>query len=176
MNAGTIMKYSFAQSHFRCMKYMPTSVAFTTATARMMMKLKFFGRTSYTRNDTAVKTANEPNTTRYALVGSGWCSPCASVCSSLMTIAPLARSDQVQQREQEDPHDIDEVPVQADQLQHEGVLDAEPADEGHQEDDGEDHDPAEDVQGVEPRHGEVARRPQVAVGDGRRQVQRVPAS
>ena len=42
--------------------------------------------------------------------------------------------------------------------------------QAHDQDDGEDHQAAEDVQGVEAGHGEVARRPQVAERDRRRQV------
>ena len=46
----------------------------------------------------------------------------------------------------------------------------------HDDNDHEDHQAAQDVQGVEAGHGEIARRPHVAEGDGRRQVQMLLAS
>ena len=78
---------------------------------------------------------------------------------------------QIQQREQEYPHDIDKVPVKPGHLDHAGMLRAELADERPEQNDDENNQPAENVQGVEAGHGEVARRPQVAVRDRMRQVQ-----
>src|SRR5689334_2331866 len=77
---------------------------------------------------------------------------------------------QVQQREQENPDDIDKVPVKASQFDAELVLGAESAEEVQDQVNDEDHQPAEDVQGVEARHGEVRGRPQVAPGDREREV------
>src|SRR6516162_5374439 len=64
---------------------------------------------------------------------------------------------QIEQGEQENPHDVNKVPIQAGQLQHGGVLRTELAYEAHEQDDRENHDAAENVQGVEAGHGEIAR-------------------
>src|SRR5262249_12229602 len=81
--------------------------------------------------------------------------------------------NQVEEWEQENPHDIDKVPVESRQLDQAGVLSAESTPGGHDQNDHEDYQPAENVQGVESGHGEIARRPGVAPGNNRRQVPRL---
>src|SRR5262249_12299303 len=78
---------------------------------------------------------------------------------------PPTGSNQVEQRKQENPHDVHKVPVEAGQLDHALVLGAEPAHQGHEQNDGEHDQTAEHVQGVKARHGEITGSPQVAKGD-----------
>src|SRR5438874_566608 len=152
------------------MKTSPTSTALTTATPRMSVKPTCGSNTPrrtrvLTTNDAAVKPLRATATIMYRRKTLPC--PSAGACEPVSVMRRHLRSDQVQQGEQEDPHDVNEVPVQARQLQHAVVLRAEPVAQPHPEDDGEDHQAAEDVQGVEAGHGEVAGRPQVAERDRR---------
>src|SRR5437868_1623187 len=85
-------------------------------------------------------------------------------------ISEKTRLYQVQEREQEDPDDIDKMPIQAGQLDEAFMLSTELPAPGHDEHDGEDHQPAQDVQGVETGHGEVSRCPHIAPRNRVRQV------
>src|SRR6266850_3213536 len=74
---------------------------------------------------------------------------------------PTNASDQVQQREEEDPDEVDEVPVEADVFGVEGVgFAAERGDEKERERD----DAADDVEAVHAGEGEVAGEENVFLG------------
>src|SRR5579871_1517077 len=127
-------------------------------------------------NEISVNTDSAMNTVKYALIRMSWLASCVVACpvsGSVISSSPLGAITlyQIQQGEQEDPHNIDKVPIQSGHFQHGGMLRSQPADHGHEQDDGENHDAAENVQRVKAGHGEVARRPQVAKGNGRRQMQ-----
>src|SRR5262247_2620591 len=64
-----------------------------------------------------------------------------------------SRSEEVEGREEEDPDDVDEVPVEADVLDRRVPARGEAA--RHRRRDRERDDPAEDVEAVEPRQEEV---------------------
>src|ERR1700692_2365302 len=70
---------------------------------------------------------------------------------------PLVRPDQVQQREQEDPDDVHEVPVQADALERVVPLGGVAPLPGGQQQVAEQADADDHVQGVQPGHAEVER-------------------
>src|SRR5436309_1933730 len=124
------------------MKISPTSVALQTAMSRMMAAPVWlpWPKITLTRNDSPVNTDRAAKTIMYSRKSgpcAAWPSPCGWAWGSL-AIARLLRSDQVEQREQKDPHDVDKVPVQAGVLQHGGVLRPEPPAHAHQQDDDED--------------------------------------
>src|SRR5205807_7049242 len=109
-------------------------------------------------NDTAVKMLSATKTTMNALTAGPWCS--ASCASLAICYSPACNTRshlyKVQERKQEDPDDIDKVPVEPDDFEHGGVLHAEAADGGHHQDHGKHYQPAQHVQGVEAGHGKVA--------------------
>src|SRR5437868_448059 len=94
-------------------------------------------------NDSSVNTHSAANTTRYGCGDMTWCSAVPVWSWSDMghslrkahRLQPvglgLILSHQVQEREQEDPDDVHEVPVQPGQLHHALVLPAEAAERRH---------------------------------------------
>src|SRR5438045_6297476 len=86
------------------------------------------------------------------LFGATWCAT-AIIRASLHEVA----ADQVQQREEEDPHDIDEVPVQSCDFNRCVVIAIELPAPGHDAYDGHDSEADDHVQRVQTGHAEVQR-------------------
>src|ERR1019366_10500853 len=162
------------------MKIPATSVALTTATAMMIvaaMRLSSW-KSWLTTNDRAVQTHRATKMIKYALkLGPAVSWACSSVMGDSRYQDPRqswrglgSNLHQVQQREQEDPDDIDKVPIKTDQLNGELVVRAKLAQHVRDQLDAEDNEAAEHMDRVEAGHGEVARCPQVPVRDGKGQM------
>src|SRR4029077_11665979 len=67
----------------------------------------------------------------------------------------VVSSNQIQQREQEDPNNVHEVPVEPADLQRRVILLVEPATRSHDRQHGQNADPNDHVQGVQPGHEKV---------------------
>src|SRR4051812_8714781 len=84
--------------------------------------------------------------------GATWCAT-AIIRASLDEVA----ADQVEQREQEDPHDIDEVPVESCDLYRRVVVGVELPLPRHRRDDGHDAETDDHVQRMKTGHAEIER-------------------
>src|SRR4029079_10173557 len=92
-----------------------------------------------------------PKIPKYRLRGRMWS---CSVASSAISCLAMAM-DEVQEREQENPDDVDEVPVEAEELDRDVPLLRERPLDRHPENDCEDADADDHVQGVHARQREV---------------------
>src|SRR5258708_36258096 len=63
--------------------------------------------------------------------------------------------DQVEQREKEDPHDVDEVPIEPDSFDVVVVVGVELVAQARADEPGEERDTDDHVKSVQPRHGKV---------------------
>src|SRR3990170_1145046 len=87
-----------------------------------------------------------------------WCPATASKCWT--SLIRTSCRDQVDEREDDDPHDVDEVPVQTDELDHFGLVPGDPVVAQHHRE-REQHDDAQrDVHAVEAGERVEARREQ----------------
>src|SRR3984957_15373981 len=75
--------------------------------------------------------------------------------TSLPSVGKIASADQIQQREQKNPHNIDEVPVQADHLQRRVIHFVKPVAPGHDRDDQNNRNSDDHVQRVQPSHEKI---------------------
>src|SRR5512146_243719 len=112
--------------------------------------------TRESRKVAIVRTTSAIQMVQYRLAPA-WCMRSCSARESAVVLAMAAASDQVEQRVEEDPDEVDEVPVHAAELDRRrvaGVVDAPPA-LHHQ--DREHRHPDDDVEAVEPGEDEVER-------------------
>src|SRR5258706_10825204 len=138
-------------SYFKCMKNRRTSEALNTAMPSAIQRLNRPKSSHDTATVTNVITRSVPSTANST--GSGTTCPtrgCA-VCDMRRTFS----ADQIEQREQEDPDQVDEVPVQPHEVDRREVLRAEmPLDRADQDPRDRPH-AGEHVQPVQPGHQEV---------------------
>src|SRR5207244_7252339 len=112
ISTGKTRKYNLLQSNFRCMKIAATSIALMMATIRIsIMLVPVCPRKKLNTNDSAVHMHRATKTLMYV---ANLCSSYSSAyCwSSFMNRSPrhgriVVASHQIQQRKQENPHDID---------------------------------------------------------------------
>src|ERR1700694_3382953 len=107
-----------------------------------------------------VMTRRKPQVRKYGF-REGACACVASACTAIVELTSSSmsrvRTDQVQQREQEDPDDVHEMPVQPDALERIVPFGGVAALPGGQQQVAEQPDADDHVQGVQPGHGEIER-------------------
>src|SRR5207245_5366455 len=89
----------------------------------------------------------------------------AALKGGATSVAAVAASDQVKQREEENPDDIDKVPVQAGDLYRVIPVRRKPAAPRHDQKHREDSYPDHHVQRVHARHGKVEEHEELDVGE-----------
>src|SRR5688572_6479554 len=88
------------------------------------------------------------------------CAECSECSGWVSVVIACSGGDQVDEGEDQDPHDVDEVPVEADDLDQFGLVGGCAAAGDHADDREQDHDPDRDVNAVEPGERVEARREQ----------------
>src|SRR5579863_1765107 len=139
-----------------CMKKSTTAVPLSTAMPNATMSLSGPRLNFATTTVTKVMTIRKPKVRKYGLREGA----CGCVSSSAISSLPRAysvRPDQVEQREQEDPDDVHEVPVQPDALQGVVPLGGEAPAPGRHQQVAQQPDADHHVQGVQAGHTEVER-------------------
>src|SRR5687767_3728301 len=108
-----------------------------------------------------VPTIKARKMTMYMLTGATWWPwsdvPGVPLAPAAALVCAIVVADQVKQREQEDPDNVDEVPVEAGDFDRRVVLGVEMPPPRHGGDDQHDPDANDHVHGVQPRHHEVQR-------------------
>src|SRR5688572_19125765 len=132
-------------AYFACMKNRITSVALSTAIDRAMAKLNGWTLMNATATVTAVSTIRLPKMPKYIDLGAT-CDIASEPLVSQWCDRPV---DQIQQREQEDPYDVDEVPVEAGHLHRRVPRGREAALVGHPGNDAQQEEADHHVRGVE---------------------------
>src|SRR4029453_6921145 len=115
----------------------------------------------------AVRAIRAPKIAKYRFVGR-WCSTC-SMWLPVMSRLPVPL-DQIEQREKEDPDDVDEVPVQAEDLDRRVPFLRELAAYGHPQNHRQDANPDHHVERVHARQREVDEHEDPDLIGDRRQV------
>src|SRR4029453_1080680 len=115
----------------------------------------------------AVRAIRAPKIAKYRFVGR-WCSTC-SMWPPVISRSPVPL-DQIEQREEEDPDDVDEVPVEAEDLDRRVPFLRELAAYGHPQDHRQDTNPDDHVERVHARQREVDEKEEPDLTGDRRQV------
>src|SRR6266446_3756594 len=103
------LQNSAGRSYFKCMKYITPSAASMSASPSRQARSVPAGRRSYVRNTSSPTMRIKPiQTTTYRLMVGPRCGAVAVMAS--------AHVHQVDQREDEHPHQVDEMPVQRGRL------------------------------------------------------------